>query len=118
MPRPDGIGEAAAFLLSRIKINILFEQNNNVLLLYSYTQKHRCKSGVFYLQRILLLYFAALLFAPQPYFAAKPNNEHAAEIKHNVGNLRRTPRHRKLNVLIRYGNGQPQKQDIAGRHAV
>ena len=77
---------------------------------YNYTQKHRCKSGVFYLQRILLLYFAALLFAPQPYFAAQPDNEHAAEIKHNIGNLRRTPRHRKLNVLIRYGNGQPQNR--------
>lgn len=61
MPRPDEIGEAAAFLLSRIKINILFEQNNNVLLLYSYTQKHRCKSGVFicnvFCYYILLRYF-------------------------------------------------------------
>lgn len=62
MPRPDGIGEAAAFLLSRIKINILFEQNNNVLLLYSYTQKHRCKSGVFYFYNVFCYYILLRYF--------------------------------------------------------
>lgn len=58
---PDGIGEAAAFLLSRIKMNILFEQNNNVLLLYSYTQKHRCKA-VFFIYNVFCYYILLRYF--------------------------------------------------------